>query len=253
MNRLTLLPALAFSSVSLACGNAAVHSTSPTPAPSAVVSASSTPGVISPAAASPVDHLRGVGSAQQVIEVAASRYGSTYATLTAYRKTSSGWVRSFGPWTARVGRNGFAPPGRKREGDGRTPTGSYGFASFFFGVNSRPSGLHYSWRHAYTYDVWDDDSASSRYNLWTDRRAHYPGRSPEPLHVVPQYEYAAVIAYNTARRPGLGSAIFLHVSRGRSTFGCVALPRAQLLELLRWLDPHKAPRIIMGTTSAITR
>ena len=227
-------------------------SASPSPSPTPTHTATSAAPRVVSAASSPVDHLRGVGSAQQVVKVAASRYGTSYATLTAYRKTSSGWVRTFGPWTARIGRNGFAPPGKKREGDGRTPTGSYAF-SFFFGVNARPSGIHYSWRHAYTYDVWDDDSASSRYNLWTDRRRYYPGRNPEPMHNQPSYNYAAVIAYNTARKPGLGSAIFFHVSHGSATAGCVAIPQTQLLKVLRWLDPHKAPRIIMGTTSAITR
>ena len=149
---------------------------------------------------------------------------------------------------------GFSPVGPKqREGDGRTPTGSYGFGSFFFGVNSRPSGIRYAWRHAYTYDVWDDDSSSARYNLWTNRNRHYPGRGPEPMHVSPAYNYGAVIAYNTARKPGLGSAIFLHVSHGSSTAGCVAVPQADLLKLLRWLNPKLSPRIIMGTTSAITK
>ena len=253
MSRLTVAPALALVAAVAACGNATGRTTMPTPVRTGSTPLSTATVTVAPASESPVDHLRGVGSAQQVVEVKAARYGSTYATVTAYLKTSSGWVRSYGPWTARLGINGFAPPGNKREGDGRTPTGSYGFASFFFGVYPRPSGIHYAWRHAYTYDVWDDDPASARYNLWTDRRTRYPGRSPEPLHVVPQYEYAAVIAYNTARKPGLGSAIFLHVSRGRATSGCVALPRAQLLELLRWLDPHKAPRIVMGTTSAITQ
>jgi L,D-peptidoglycan transpeptidase YkuD (ErfK/YbiS/YcfS/YnhG family) len=200
---------------------------------------------------SPVDHLRWVGDATQVVEVAASRYGTSYATLTAYEKRSSGWVRVYGPWTARVGRNGFAAPYKKREGDGRTPTGAYGF-SFFFGVNAQPSGIHYSWRHAYTYDVWDDDSSSSRYNLWTDRRHSYAGRSPEPMHSQPSYNYAAVIAYNTSRKPGLGSAIFLHVSHSSATAGCVAIPQSELLPVLRWLNPAKRPRIIMGTTSTIT-
>ena len=257
-NRLTLLPVIALASVSLACGNAGVRSTSPTTSPSALMTATATPTATSSittttVGSSPVDHLRGVGSAQQIIKVAASRYGTSYATLTAFRKTSSGWVKSFGPWTARIGRNGFAPPGKKREGDGRSPTGSYGFGSFFFGVNAKPTGIRYSWRHAYTYDVWDDDSASARYNLWTNRNRHYPGRNPEPMHVSPAYNYGAVIAYNTARKPGLGSAIFLHVSHGSATAGCVAIPQSYLLKLLRWLNPQRAPRIIMGTTSAITK
>jgi L,D-peptidoglycan transpeptidase YkuD (ErfK/YbiS/YcfS/YnhG family) len=172
--------------------------------------------------------------------------------MTAYRKTASGWVRSLGPWTARIGRNGFAPSGAKREGDGRTPTGSYGF-SFFFGVDPKPSGIRYSWRHAYTYDVWDDDPSSSRYNLWTDLHRYSAGRSPEPMHNSPSYNYAAVIAYNTARKPGLGSAIFLHVSHGTPTAGCVSIPQSDVLKVLRWLNPSLHPRIIMGTKSGITK
>jgi L,D-peptidoglycan transpeptidase YkuD (ErfK/YbiS/YcfS/YnhG family) len=251
-NRLTLLPALVLASVSLACGNGDVHSSAPTRSSGVTASPTATSTIVS-AAGSPVDHLRGVGSAQQVIEVAASRYGTSYATVTAYRRAANGWVKSYGPWTARIGRNGFAAPSKKREGDGKTPTGSYRFGSFFFGVNSKPSGIRYSWRHAYTYDVWDDDSSSARYNLWTNRNRNYPGRAPEPMHVSPAYNYGAVIGYNTARRPGLGSAIFLHVSHGSSTSGCVAVSQAALLKLLRWLNPKLSPRIIMGTTSAITK
>ena len=55
-----------------------------------------------------------------------------------------------------------------------------------------------------------------------------------------------MIAYNTARTPGLGSAIFLHVSTGGPTAGCVSLPAGQLVEVLRWLDPARRPRIVVG-------
>jgi L,D-peptidoglycan transpeptidase YkuD (ErfK/YbiS/YcfS/YnhG family) len=201
---------------------------------------------------SPVDHLVGVGSATQVVSVIASGYGSSYATVTAYRKTSTGWHVAMGPWSARIGRNGFAPSGQKREGDGRTPTGSYGF-SFFFGVDAAPSGLRYEWRHAATYDVWDDDPSSPRYNEWVDTRSADAGADPEPMHQTPSYDAAAVIAYNTARTPGLGSAIFFHVSHGSATAGCVSVPYGDVVALLRWLDPKRAPRIIMGTRSAATR
>jgi L,D-peptidoglycan transpeptidase YkuD (ErfK/YbiS/YcfS/YnhG family) len=47
--------------------------------------------------------------------------------------------------------------------------------------------------------------------------------------------------------PGAGSAIFLHVSTGGATAGCVSLPSASLLAVLRWLDPAQQPRIVMGT------
>jgi L,D-peptidoglycan transpeptidase YkuD (ErfK/YbiS/YcfS/YnhG family) len=198
-----------------------------------------------------VTRLKGVHNATQVISVTTPRYGSTHATVQAFAKSSAGWRRVAGPWTAWIGRNGFAPPGAKREGDGRVPTGSYHF-SFFFGVDANP-GVRYPWRHAATYDVWDDDPSSPRYNTWVDTREHSPGRDPEPLHVQPSYDDVAAIAYNRARTPGLGSAIFLHVTHHSPTSGCVALPRADVLTLLRWLNPRDHARIIMGRTATVTR
>jgi L,D-peptidoglycan transpeptidase YkuD (ErfK/YbiS/YcfS/YnhG family) len=63
---------------------------------------------------------------------------------------------------------------------------------------------------------------------------------------VSAYDYGAVIGYNTARTPGLGSAIFLHINIGMPTAGCVTLPADELLEILRWLNPAAAPQIAMG-------
>jgi L,D-peptidoglycan transpeptidase YkuD (ErfK/YbiS/YcfS/YnhG family) len=184
---------------------------------------------------------------RQRITVSASSYGTTYATLRAYQlsgSSSTHWVEVFGPWTARVGYNGVAPPGKKREGDGRTPSGTYGF-SFFFGVLANPGAL-FPYRHAYSYDYWDDDPRSARYNEWVDTRSASAGRAPERLHVTPAYNYAAVIAYNVARTPGLGSAIFLHVGTGGATAGCVSLPSAELVKVLRWLKPAAHPTITIS-------
>jgi hypothetical protein len=72
-----------------------------------------------------------------------------------------------------------------------------------------------------------------------------PGRNPEPMDVS-AYDAGMVIGYNTARTPGLGSAIFLHLNIGIATAGCVTLPPGELLPLLRWLDPARTPRIRMG-------
>lgn len=178
---------------------------------------------------------------RQMIVVTATSSAATSAKLVAYRRVRGRWVRKFGPWTARVGYNGIAGPGRKREGDGRTPSGTYGF-SFFFGIKANP-GVSFRFRHAFTYDFWDDDPSSPLYNEWVDDRTADPGAAPEPMHVMPAYQYAAVIAYNTARTPGLGSAIFLHVGTGSSTAGCVSLPVLELLKVLKWLKPALSPRI----------
>jgi L,D-peptidoglycan transpeptidase YkuD (ErfK/YbiS/YcfS/YnhG family) len=179
---------------------------------------------------------------RQLITVTAGSYTTTYATLRAYRVSGDRRTLAFGPWTARVGYNGIARPGRKREGDGKTPSGTYGF-TFYFGVQRKLTAFSFPFRHAYSYDYWDDDPASPRYNEWTDARRHNPGTDPEPMHQVPAYDYAAVIAYNTARTPGLGSAIFLHVGTDSATAGCVSLPRPRLIRILRWLRPRANPRI----------
>ena len=41
-------------------------------------------------------------------------------------------------------------------------------------------------------------------------------------------------------------SIFLHVTTGRATAGCISLPAAQLRTLLRWLDPRRSPVIAIG-------
>jgi len=196
-----------------------------------------------------VDRLEGVRDARQVVAVTASGYRSSHAVLTAFARTASGWRQVFGPWKARIGYKGFARPGRKREGDGRTPTGTFGF-QFMFGVAPNP-GVRYPYRPALATSRWDDDPRSAHYNEWVDSRSGNPGRSPEAMRQLPSYRYGAVIAYNVGRRPGAGSAIFLHVAHTGATSGCVSLPQSELLGVLRWLDPAQSPRIVMGTTSAV--
>jgi L,D-peptidoglycan transpeptidase YkuD (ErfK/YbiS/YcfS/YnhG family) len=200
-----------------------------------------------PAAAAPPATLGRVPAGHdQAVTVTVSSSRTTTAVYEVWQRSSSGWRRVMGPWSAHVGYNGVAATGAKREGDGRTPSGVYGFA-FAFGVRANP-GVHLAWRPVSSSTlVWDDDSASHRYNLWTDTRYASAGRRPEPLRASPAYDAAVAIAYNTARKPGLGSAIFMHVSTGRPTAGCVSLPTTQLTQVLRWLQPSQHPLISIGT------
>jgi len=188
--------------------------------------------------------------------VSASGYGTTVATFDAYqRSTDGGWQLVFGPWPANIGYNGMAPAGQKREGDGRTPSGTFGFG-FFFGDLSEPSGIDPGWDYhqATSCDVWDDDPSSANYNQWVDtctQGSGAAGTDPEPMDDEPShvYDYGAVIDYNTdpvVSSPPMGSAIFLHVSPGQATAGCVAIPEDDLLQVLRWLDPAENPLIETG-------
>jgi L,D-peptidoglycan transpeptidase YkuD (ErfK/YbiS/YcfS/YnhG family) len=181
----------------------------------------------------------------QLIVVNAADYGETTATLTAYDGSDGDWQVVFGPWPVRIGRAGFAPPGDKREGDGMTPTGTFDFP-FLFGIQPDP-GVQFEYRPIPDSSiVWDDDPASPNYNLWVDTALADAGANPEPMYNAPAYDYGAVIDYNPFRAPGFGSAIFLHESTGDATVGCVSLPEAQLLQILRWLNALLAARIRMG-------
>ncbi len=217
-------------------------STSPsTPPPTEAPAAPTVPAAPDPTvgAVAPPAELERAGDAGQAVVVTAPGYGATTATLSTWQRSAGGWEPVHGPWPADVGRGGFAPPGEKREGDGRTPSGTYGF-DFAFGVEPDP-GVALSYRRVTGPSiVWDDMPSSPSYNLWVD------GGQGEAMFQTPVYDYAAVIAYNTARTPGLGSAIFLHVSTGGPTAGCVALPVEGLLPVLRWLDPAQAPVVVMG-------
>lgn len=72
--------------------------------------------------------------------------------------------------------------------------------------------------------------------------------------------YTARDGERMARRPAntrLGSAIFLHTfgetGRDGYTLGCVAIDPIQLRHVLRRLNPALNPRIVIGTSSDITR
>ena len=221
-----------------AAGQADTTGSSPLPTTTSAITASPSTALLDPV-------LARAGSASQVLVVTAPRYGATTATLTAYQREGEGWRQAFGPRTAHVGTRGVAPPGEKREGDGRTPSGVYGF-DFFFGVAADP-GVRFPYRRVTSRSiVWDDDPVSPRYNTWVDLDVQEAGKEPEPMYVSPAYDQGAVIAYNSTRTPDLGSAIFLHVSTGAPTAGCVSLPAGQLVDVLRWLEPAENPRIIIG-------
>ena len=183
----------------------------------------------------------------QAIVVRTHDYGDTTATFTAYTRTTSGWKATYGPWPAFVGRKGIAPPGEKREGDGRTPSGTYGF-DFAFGIDPDP-GVKLPYRVITGHNiVWVEDPNSPNYNRWVDANTEDIGNQSDDMYKEP-YRYGAVIAYNTKERtPGLGSAIFLHITTGRPTAGCVSLPVDRLLKVLRWLDPSQTPAIVISGT-----
>ncbi len=181
------------------------------------------------------------GSAGQVVTVAAARSTATTATLTAWTHTPSGWTNTIGPIGALVGAAGI---GAASEGSTRTPAGTFTL-THSFGRIADP-GTKLSWFTSDTLDWWDENPASPTYNLHV-RRTTSPGGNSENLYRTgTAYDAAVVIDYNTARTPGAGSGFFLHVSTGRPTAGCVSVPAATVVAILRWLNPAAHPVIRIG-------
>ena len=184
---------------------------------------------------------------KQVVMVVARGNGSK-AVVAAWERSSSGWQRVLGPWSAAVGRSGFAPEGEKREGDGRTPSGLFGIGPAFGREENLQTGLAY--RKMTSDDFWVDDVNSPNYNHWV-QGIPQAGSYEHMLRSDGLYNVGAVIRYNMDPPvPGQGSAIFFHIWRegGRKpTAGCVAMDEGYLRKLLAWLDADKDPVAWLGS------
>ena len=184
----------------------------------------------------------------QVVTVRAS---GSWATVTAWARTPHRWVRVLVTTAARIGARGVVPGTARRQGSYTTPSGIYPLGQAF-GIRPNP-GTRLPYHHVTPDDWWVEDNRSRYYNTprtgaaggfdrtlpensvnGSERLAAHPG----------QYDYGVVIDYNMA--PAVryrGAGIFLHVSNGSATAGCVAVPRATMVAILRWLDPRRHPVI----------
>ena len=195
-----------------------------------------------------VNRLPGTQSATELVTVTASSYGTTTASLELWERRGSCWRHVAGPWRAWLGRGGLST--HKREGDGATPAGTYAIGGTVYGIAPDP-GVRSTYRRLACGDWWDEDVHSATYNTFRHvacgSQPPFGGDSEALWRISLQYRYFAVIEYNAhpAVR-GRGSAIFLHVSAGRPTAGCVSLPEAQLVRVLRWLRPSARPLVHLG-------
>lgn len=192
--------------------------------------------------------LRAAGVKQALVAEPGSRIPVARASL--WEDGAGGWQRTWACGEAVAGRAGFAAPGAKREGDGRSPSGIFGISLAFGYAPTGETALPY--RACTAADRWVDDPASPDYNRWVT--APHPARSAERMRREDGlYEFGLVVDYNRDPVvPGAGSAIFVHVrgERAEGTAGCLALPRAEMVTLLRLLRPGAAavfnPRALHG-------
>ena len=192
-----------------------------------------------PAVAAPV--VPATAQTAQWIVVGVPAADATTGTLSAYQKIGQQWKSVLGPITAKVGELGVGAPA---DGVYRTPEGTFTFDQAF-GREPNP-GTKMPYFQATDQDWWDEDANSPTYNTHV-RSAQRPSSITENLYTSgPVYDYAVNIAVNPQRIPGRVSGIFLHVTDGNPTWGCVAIGRDEMRSLLTWLDPAADPRITVG-------
>jgi L,D-peptidoglycan transpeptidase YkuD (ErfK/YbiS/YcfS/YnhG family) len=169
-------------------------------------------------------------------------------TLYAMEKRGAKWQMAFKPFNAVIGRNGFAPAGEKREGDGKTPSGIYPL-KMTFGYDES-IGTKMPYRQTLVDDIWVDDPNADDYNQWVKKTETRAASYEKMRRDDNLYKYGIVIEYNTSPViKGYGSAIFLHIWKGEGipTAGCVAVSEEDIIKIMGWLDPAASPLIIMGT------
>lgn len=194
---------------------------------------------MSPAAPAPADPVTAGPAQLIVVSVPAAR--STTGTLTAYERSGAGWRVVLGPTPAVVGELGVGAPA---DNVFRTPAGTFPLDQAF---GRRPNpGTRMPYFQTSDQDWWDEDPDSPTYNMHT-HGVSSPSPDAENLYDSgPIYDYAVNIAVNPQRIPGRSSGIFLHVSDGDPTWGCVAIGLDQMRSVLMWLDPAASPHLTVG-------
>ncbi len=170
--------------------------------------------------------------ADQVLIVAA--HEKTTAWVSMHERDEDGVWRMILSTPGYIGRNGL---GKTREGDGKTPVGTFSF-NRAFGIAADP-GCAIPYVQVDEDSYWSGDvRRGMRYNELVSL-SELPGLnkavSEHLVDCVYEYQYCLNISYNAEGRPGVGSAIFLHClgSRKPYTGGCVAIPMDQMLFVMR--------------------
>jgi L,D-peptidoglycan transpeptidase YkuD (ErfK/YbiS/YcfS/YnhG family) len=151
-----------------------------------------------------------------------------------------------------LGRGGVCAGADKREGDGRTPAGTWPMRRVLWRADreARPvTGLPI--QAIGRQDGWCDDPGDPDYNRPV--RLPHPARAETLWREDHLYDLLVVLGHNDDPVvAGAGSAIFLHLARPGygPTEGCVALARHDLLGLLALARPGDRLQVVAGPEAA---
>jgi L,D-peptidoglycan transpeptidase YkuD (ErfK/YbiS/YcfS/YnhG family) len=182
-----------------------------------------------------------VGGATQVVSVVST--GGSNATMDIYQRTATGWQPLRTGVPTHVGSAGMAP--QAKSGVPATPMGVYSLDSAFGTAPNPGGGLPYT--QVGPNHWWSGDDHSPTFNsMQVCQKAQCPFNTADSENLqIPQYKHAVVMGVNKNKVPGGGAAFFFHTTDGKPTEGCVAVDDAQLVAIMKWLQP--------GAVIAITK
>ena len=133
-----------------------------------------------------------------------------------------------------LGKGGEIAAADKREGDGKSPLGTWGIRRVLFRPDKGgPPQTRLPTKALERDDGWCDAPGDPAYNRAV--KLPHPASAEQMWREDDVYDLVCILAHNDDPPvPGLGSAIFLHLARPgyAPTEGCVALSREDMLELL---------------------
>jgi L,D-peptidoglycan transpeptidase YkuD (ErfK/YbiS/YcfS/YnhG family) len=212
----------------------------------------------SPAIMAATDPLR---TSRQCLVVVAPDWKAKSGVLRAFERTNSrsAWQSHGSAIPVVLGKKGLAWgrglfAGRmgptKMEGDNKAPAGIFGIGPVFgYAPRSAARWIQLAYFPLTKESEGIDDPHSRHYNQLVNRsevaRADWKS-SEQMLRKDDLYKWGVVVAHNSARTPGAGSCIFLHIWKNSSsaTAGCTAMPERDLVSLLRWLKPGARPVLV---------
>ncbi|MCR5757090.1 MAG: L,D-transpeptidase family protein [Selenomonas sp.] len=176
-------------------------------------------------------------TAQQLFIVGA--VNGTTAWISLHEKNDDGQWQQLMSTPGFIGKNGL---GKVKEGDNKTPVGTFHFTTAF-GIAPDPGSI-LPYQQVDENIYWSGDSRPGmKYNEMVDIR-QYPDLNKESSeHIIdynPHYIYCLNISYNETGTPGLGSAIFLHCLGPYKPYtgGCVAIPEDKMHFVLQHVRPE---------------
>lgn len=188
----------------------------------------------------------------QVIVVTTDQWSENKAQVAAFERGADGqpWRQVGGNYSARIGQNGFTDGPSTRTDV--TPSGHFGLVSSF-GASENP-GTTIPYRDVDELDCWITDRGLEEFfDRWVAAAGCDAGGFGDAL-LDPggPLDLAIVTDHNAIEDPTLARRVFLRCydySPGRAplpTSGDVSMRREDVLHLMKWLDPAKAPRVVLG-------